>query len=195
MKFGIRHHLLLITIIPSLLLVGLFLSMLYREAGHIEHNFNQYGTLLAQQLALTARYAVITGNYNADSATINSIFDRPEVRGLTVQDHIGNTLIKGGLMAPPPLMIQPGTDSTPCRSTAAQSAFCVPIEQEFLPIDDFLEGNPQQTEREIIGWVWLELSHEQMDKQWQLLLWDSLLITLLMAAALLGLWLVTIQVD
>ncbi len=183
MSLGIRTRLLFVTIIPTLLLVGLFSSSIYREAQRIERDFNQYGTLLAQRTALTARYGALTGNYSSDLSEIDAMMDIPSLMGVTIQDRDGGIALERGSVES---HAQIGTESPldlPCGQSLQRDYFCAPIEQVDIPIDDFLDMPTGEVTRENIGWVRIELTRENIEAQWQQLLINSLLTGLLLILA------------
>ncbi|MBF0472011.1 MAG: hypothetical protein HQL48_11650, partial [Gammaproteobacteria bacterium] len=95
---GIQSTILLIVLFPLALLFVSLARSSYEKLDALEASFHERGVLLVRQLAVIARYGVITGNLAADEREIEELRAVPGVLGLEIRDDSGKMLLLRGAL-------------------------------------------------------------------------------------------------
>lgn len=91
---SIHNRLILIALAPALLLgLVVFAYFVHARLDDVSRQLQDTGSLIAEQLAPTAEYGVISGNLSTLESLIRGALDTPHVRSVTVYDKTGTQML------------------------------------------------------------------------------------------------------
>ena len=97
---GIRRQLQWLGVIPALIMLILVLvSLTWQRFQDADNEVRQLGGFLAQQLAGSAEYGVLSGNLSDLRRQANLVLARPDVQYVQFRDRDGEPLLRAGLEA------------------------------------------------------------------------------------------------
>jgi len=97
---GIRRQLQWLGVIPALIMLILVLvSLTWQRFQDADNEVRQLGGFLAQQLAGSAEYGVLSGNLSDLRRQANMVLARPDVQYVQFRDQDGEPLLRAGLEA------------------------------------------------------------------------------------------------
>lgn len=175
---SIHNRLILIALAPALLLgLVVFAYFVSARLDDVNRQLQETGALIAEQLAPTAEYGVISGNLNTLDSLIRGALDTPHVRSVEVFDQAGELML--ALQSPQqraqPLPLQYFAADIQRQSIALQNELYLLDAPVSEPDSDF----------SYLGQVRVGLSREAFDdRQEDILLRALLLAALVIFAAL-----------
>ena len=97
---GIRRQLQWLGVIPALIMLILVLvSLTWQRFQDADNEVRQLGGFLAQQLAGSAEYGVLSGNLSDLRRQANMVLARPDVQYVQFRDQDGEPLLRAGSVA------------------------------------------------------------------------------------------------
>ncbi|WP_339842858.1 ATP-binding protein [uncultured Halopseudomonas sp.] len=174
---SIHNRLIGIALFPAVLLaLVVFTYFLAERLDDVDRQLSETGELIAEQLAPTAEYGVISGNISTLESLISGVLDTPHVLSVEVFDDNGNRLVA----------LPPTLDETKDQSIRYFSA-AIRRQQIQLENDLFLLENTPRTSDSFryLGQVRVGLSEKAFSsRQHEILLRALILAALVMIAAL-----------
>jgi signal transduction histidine kinase/ActR/RegA family two-component response regulator len=174
---SIHNRLIGIALFPAVLLaLVVFAYFLAERLDDVDRQLTETGELIAEQLAPTAEYGVISGNIGTLANLISGVLDTPHVVSVEVFDDNGNRLVAlpNGLAANP--------DQSVRYFSASIIRQQIPLENDLF----LLDAAPDRSERyRYLGQVRVGLSEDAFNsRQHEILFRALILAALVMIAAL-----------
>ncbi|GGD08950.1 ATP-binding protein [Halopseudomonas salina] len=174
---SIHNRLIGIALFPAVLLaLVVFAYFLAERLDDVERQLTETGELIAEQLAPTAEYGVISGNISTLESLISGVLDTPHVLSVEVFDDHGNRLVA----------LPPGTagadDETIRYFSAAIRRQQIPLKNDLF----LLDSAPQISDSfRYLGQVRVGLSESAFSSRQHEILYRALILAaLVMVAAL-----------
>lgn len=189
MIVGLRGRLLVLALLPPTLVAVLLSSgfMTY-SIGSLEQGLRARGEALSRQIAATAEYAIFAGQRAALVAQADGALRiDPDLLGIAIFDADGVELARRGVVAVPELPAPVGVEG---RYHGDRELLLVqPVMSTTLSVDDLYGGleSPRTEAPRLLGYVMVDMSLREIDRQQNRLIAVGILIALL--ASLLGGWL------
>lgn len=175
---SIHNRLILIALAPALMLgMVVFAYFVSARLDDVSRQLQETGALIAEQLAPTAEYGVISGNLSTLKSLIKGALDTPHVRSIEVYDQAGALMLD--LQSEPRL-----THTMPLRYFAANiQRQSIALQNELYLLDPpAMQGDDASR---YLGQVRVGLSREAFDdRQDEILLGALLLAALVILASL-----------
>ncbi len=185
-KLGIKGRILLLSLLPtSLLALVLGSYFTYTQLAQMQHQLDDRGQLLAEHLAPLSARPLAAGDRELLERLATRSLEQSDVRAISLLDAEGRPLAHAGpRMRGEPPAAQPGLLSQ-ARSLSA-TRFRLPVYGHHRQLGG---QAPQNEDDNLLGWIEVELSHQNTLLQSYRSLLASLLLTLttLGLSALLGL--------
>lgn len=174
---SIHNRLIGIALFPAVLLaMVVFAYFLAERLDDVDRQLMETGELIAEQLAPTAEYGVISGNISTLENLISGVLDTPHVLSVEVFDNHGNRLI-----ALPPERAEPKDESIRYFSAAIRRQQ-IPLRNDLFLLD---QAPDVSDNFRYLGQVRVGLSERAFSsRQQEILLRALVLATLVMVAAL-----------
>ncbi|MBF0220091.1 MAG: response regulator, partial [Gammaproteobacteria bacterium] len=182
---GIKATLLAILLLPLLLLMLLLLRSGMSDIAQLEQSFADRSILLVQQLAMTARYGILSSPHGEPASNLDQFLQHHDLSGFILYDRQGEQLIERGKMT---LAVSPKSVRdlsfaavSSCAASEWRVVYCLRINDHLLTLDSNVKemANPEQT----VGYIQVEFNrrqiHNEKTRQIELLGFIILLILML----------------
>lgn len=178
---SIRQRALWLALLPAVLVATALASYFsITGMGELDEELRRRGHTIVQYLAPASEYGLISGNRPSLQALVQAAMQQPDVRAAVVTDFQGRVLaISGRTQLPVRLAEQAGDLVGLLASSHDTLGFVAPVRRSQLDIDDFLSLEPmppQPPGSDRLGWVYVELSSEDLQARKSALLLHTLLI-------------------
>ncbi|PKO59797.1 MAG: hypothetical protein CVU19_07650 [Betaproteobacteria bacterium HGW-Betaproteobacteria-13] len=167
-KLSLRQRLLLVGLLPAALLATCIAGLFFwRGTQSIDAALDDRGIAIVSFLAPASEYAVISGNRLTQMGLLQAVLDQPDVTGAALFDRDGGLLAVSGRME----LVHPGlvTQTEHPRNIGRNTkriGYAAPVVAEPLVMNDVFEPQLRKSgmsERENIGWVYVELSNQAIE--------------------------------
>lgn len=181
---GLRQQLLLIALLP-MLLIAIVLAAYFTVSGlaALDEEQADRGRAIASYLAPAAEYGVISGNREGLQSLVQATLTQRDVQAVTITDPAGRVLAVSGRTALSPAMLLslPGDPKQGLvRSGERRQAFAATIRRSRAEIEDYLDAASSRTQTpDTMGWVFVELSGDELADRKRTFLVNSVLLVIL----------------
>ena len=194
-QWGIKGRVLFLALAPVLVIaVGLTVYDINTRLHDNEQALNERGLAIARQLAPASEFGVFSGNYDILTRLARTTLHEADVTAVTITNTDGNVLVaEGRPFANPPLRESSTLKKPDVTVHPTVLVFSAPIFQSQTEVEHYLDSSlhaPQaKSESKVLGHVIVEISRLPSFSRKNLIILNSLVITLvgLAAAALLAL--------
>ena len=194
MTRSIRRQLQWLGILPALILLLLLLGLLtWQRFGDAEAELGAKGQFMVRQLAMTAEYGVLSGNYEDLRQQAQLALQDPEVRYVLFSDPVGNTLLYQGREGAEGLSTTDPDSARRFRAPIYRQPLVVAPDVPHVPDVPDERASRVQPEAEVIGEVSVGLSGGSVARRQREILLASLAPAL--AAIVAALWIAGRMAD
>ncbi|MEN6587224.1 MAG: EAL domain-containing protein [Sulfuricella sp.] len=188
-SWGIKKRVLFLALMPAAV-IAFLLALHFITSGiqSLEDSLRERGLAIARQLAPASEYGVFSGNHDILQLLADSAMKEADVTAVTSTNIDGAVLAASGKsMGPPVLSDYKAGLFIAVADQGEVLSFSAPVSQSQTEVNDFLQDvavtQTAAPKGKILGRVNLELSRENTRKHKQMLIFNSLLISLLGLAA------------
>ncbi|MCW8825107.1 MAG: ATP-binding protein [Gammaproteobacteria bacterium] len=145
-------------VVPTLLVLMMFALFIQRDMNNLEQEFEDHGSLIANQMAIASEYGAITENIDTLKDAVRSVIKIKDVNGVVILSPEQQPYVETGFVQF--IMDVPGEFQKPyiCHKDDSFSIFCAPILYTPFGVSDFEEDVPEAINKVFIGSIQVSIS-------------------------------------